>query len=179
MSKMEKKAMRKYMREVKRKYTPEEKRRMSLPVWVQLEQDENFKKARIVLGYWSMEDEVCTHEFIMKWAEEKTFLLPCVKGDELELRYYDGAEKLCPGEAFAIPEPVGDLFTELEKIDFIIVPGMAFDLEGNRLGRGKGYYDRILKSCGGAYKVGICFPFQLVEKVPTEECDVAMDKVIA
>lgn len=174
---MDKKEMRKYIREEKKRYGLEEKKKMSLPIWERLEQKAYFKKARIVLGYWSMSDEVYTHDFITKWAQEKIFLLPCVKGNELELRYFDSEEKLCPGESFAIPEPVGELFTETDRIDLILVPGVAFDKEKNRLGRGKGYYDRILKNCG-AYKVGICFPFQLLDRVPTEEFDVKMDEII-
>lgn len=53
----------------------------------------------------------------VNWAEEKTILLPCVKGDELEIRYFDGRENCVPGEGYAIPEPVGRLFTDLNKID--------------------------------------------------------------
>ena len=174
---MEKKELRKYIRELKRRYTPEEKRERSYPLWKKLEQNECFQQAEVVLGYWSMEDEVYTHDFIIEWAKEKTFLLPCVRGDELELRYFDSEEALCPGEAFAIPEPVGTLFTDLSLIDFVIVPGVAFDARGNRLGRGKGYYDRILKYCR-AYKAGLCFDFQFVDEVPIDGNDVRMDIVI-
>lgn len=172
-----KKEVRRYIRELKKEYTPEQKKAMSARVWEQMEQDEYFKCSRLVLGYWSMDDEVFTHDFIMRWSKEKTFLLPCVKGDELELRYFDGVEKLSPGEGYAIPEPVGELFTEPRRIDYIIVPGVAFDAVGNRLGRGKGYYDKILRDCPGR-KTGVCFPFQFLEKVPTDEHDVQMDRVI-
>lgn len=174
---MEKKELRKYIRELKKKYTAEEKKLMSAEVWKKLEQNEHFQQATTILAYWSLGDELCTHEFIKRWAREKTFLLPCVKGDELELRYFDGEEKLCPGEGYAIPEPVGKLFTDFNRIDLILVPGMAFDGDGNRLGRGKGYYDKILQNCN-AYKIGLCFAFQFVEKVPTEPHDIRMDFVL-
>ena len=147
---MEKKEIRKQIREIKKQYTLEDKKRMSASVWQQVEHNEVFQRARVVLAYWSMDDEVFTHDFVCKWAEEKTILLPCVKGDELEIRYFDGREKLCPGEGYAIPEPVGRLFTDLNKIDVILVPGVAFDRTLNRLGRGKGFYDKILsqtKAC--------------------------------
>ena len=107
---MEKKEIRKQIREIKKQYTLEDKKRMSASVWQQVEHNEVFQRARVVLAYWSMDDEVFTHDFVCKWAEEKTILLPCVKGDELEIRYFDGREKLCPGEGYAIPEPVGRLF---------------------------------------------------------------------
>lgn len=70
---MEKKELRKYIRELKRRHTPEEKREMSYPLWKKLEQNECFQQAEVVLGYWSMEDEVYTHDFIIEWAKEKRF----------------------------------------------------------------------------------------------------------
>lgn len=174
---MEKKELRRQIREMKKRYTPEEKKQKSQSVWKQLEQMESFRQARIVLAYWSMEDEVFTHDFISKWADKKIILLPCVRGEELDIRYFDGKEKLCPGEGYAIPEPIGELFTELERIDLVVVPGVAFDKLGNRLGRGKGYYDKVLKRTP-ACKVGVCFDFQFLDKLPTEEHDVRMTEVI-
>lgn len=174
----EKKALRIEIRQLKRACPLEERRRKSLSVWEAVERDEVFQQAETVLAYWSMDDEVYTHDFVNKWAGSKTLLLPCVKGDELELRYFDGEERLQPGEGYAIPEPVGALFTDWGKIDLILVPGVAFDKSGNRLGRGKGYYDKVLKQTG-AYKLGVCFDFQLVERVPVEPHDVKMDRVVA
>ncbi|MDR1755402.1 MAG: 5-formyltetrahydrofolate cyclo-ligase [Culturomica sp.] len=175
---MDKQAARKKIRELKKAATPEEKQQESEAVWSELEQTEAFAKARVILTYWSMEDEVRTHDFISRWAGKKCFLLPCVKGDTLELRRFDGREKLSPGESFAIPEPAGRLWEEPSAIDLIIVPGVAFDKKGNRLGRGKGYYDRILKT-STAYKIGVCFSFQLWGSVPVEAHDIPMDYVIA
>ena len=118
-----------------------------------------------------------THEFIRKWSREKRILLPVVVGDDLELRLYTGPEDLNPG-AYGIEEPTGELFTDYADIDFIAVPGVAFDRNGNRLGRGKGYYDRLLPRIPSAHKAGICFPFQLVEEVPAEPFDIRMDEII-
>lgn len=127
--------------------------------------------------YHSLKDEVDTHEFIRKWSRKKRILLPVVVGDDLELRIYTGPEDMTIG-AYGIEEPIGELFTDYAAIDFIAVPGVAFDRSGNRLGRGKGYYDRLLPRIPSAYKAGICFPFQLVEEVPAEAFDIRMDKVI-
>lgn len=175
---MEKKEVRKQIREEKKRYTLEEKKQKSISVWDQVEEQVAFQKANVVLAYWSMDDEVFTHDFVCKWAGQKTILLPCVKGDELEIRYFDGQEQLCPGEGYAIPEPVGQLFTDWGKIDVILVPGVAFDQNLNRLGRGKGYYDKIL-SRTQACKLGICFDFQFLEEVPTEIHDIKMTQVIS
>lgn len=123
-----------------------------------------------------MKDEVCTHAFIDKWSKEKRMLLPVVVGNDLELRIYTNPDELTAG-AYGIKEPSGKAFTDYQSIDFIIVPGIAFDERGFRLGRGKGYYDRLLPQLSG-YKMGICFPFQMVEEVPAESFDICMDEVI-
>lgn len=80
--------------------------------------------------------------------------------------------------AFGIMEPSGELFTDYSRITLAVVPGMAFDSHGHRLGRGKGYYDRFLPLLPQAYKIGVCFPFQLVDDVPIEPTDVVMDEVV-
>lgn len=139
---------------------------------------EAFKSARTVLLYWAMEDEVQTHDFVNRWYKEKRILLPCVAGDDLLLRQYTGPECLQAGEQFGIGEPTGEVFEAVDQIEMIIVPGVAFDEKGNRMGRGRGFYDRMLKSTPNAYKVGVAFNFQKVDQVPCEAHDVAMDKVI-
>jgi 5-formyltetrahydrofolate cyclo-ligase len=126
--------------------------------------------------YYSLKDEVQTDAFIEKWYQQKNILLPVVQGEDLILRQYTGKESLQTG-AYHIEEPVGEVFSSYQKIDAVIVPGVAFDKKGNRLGRGKGYYDRLLPQLK-ATKIGICFPFQLVEEVPTEPFDIKMDKII-
>jgi len=144
----------------------------------QVEALEAFRRASTVLLYWSMEDEVQTHDFVNRWYKEKRVLLPCVDGDDLRLRQYTGPECLKAGEQFGIGEPTGPEYTNLDSVELIIVPGVAFDRTGNRMGRGRGFYDRLLKSTPNAYKVGVAFDFQVVDCVPVEEFDVKMDKVI-
>lgn len=123
-----------------------------------------------------MEDEVYTHAFIEKWSQYKHIVLPAVVGDDLELRSYSSPNDLSAG-AYGIMEPTGVSFYDYATIDLAIIPGVAFDASGSRLGRGKGYYDRLLPKLT-AQKTGICFPFQFVEEIPAEEFDVRMDNVI-
>lgn len=144
-----------------------------------VEQLLQFQQAHTILLYWSMEDEVQTHDFVNRWYKEKTILLPCVDGDDLRLRQYTGPECLVSGEQFGIGEPTGPEYTELEKVEMIIVPGVAFDTHNNRMGRGRGFYDRLLKSTPNAFKVGVAFGFQMVELVPTEAFDVPMNAVLS
>lgn len=80
--------------------------------------------------------------------------------------------------AFHILEPTGTAFTDYDSIEIAVVPGMSFDAEGHRLGRGKGYYDRFLPRIPRAYKIGICFDFQKTPHVPTDAHDVPMDEVL-
>ena len=106
-------------------------------------------------------------------------LLPVViNEEELEIREYKDKNDLKEGIAYHIMEPVGEKYNDYKNIDVAVVPGMSFDDNGNRLGRGKGYYDRFLKQIPQAYKIGICFNFQKVKAVPTEETDIKMDEVI-
>lgn len=128
--------------------------------------------------YHSLPDEVCTHAFVKHWCQHKRVLLPVVTGDDLELRLYTPGSSLAVG-AFGIEEPQGPVFTNYSEIDLAVVPGVAFDAKGNRLGRGRGYYDRLLPRLVHACKIGICFPFQLVDEVPAEPFDIAMDEVIS
>ncbi len=124
-----------------------------------------------------MSDEVDTHGFIDHWRREKNIILPVVMGDVLELRRYTGPQDMAIGSSYGIAEPVGEPFTDYDSIDLIVVPGLAFDNTGRRLGRGKGYYDKLLPQIK-APKLGICFPFQLVDEVPAEPFDFRMDGVI-
>lgn len=141
-----------------------------------LEQHPKFVSARTVLLYYSLGDEVQTHDFVEKWHRQKTILLPVVKGDVLELRVYTGKQSLKTGEAYHIEEPIGEAFTAYDKIDFSVIPGVSFDAQGNRLGRGKGYYDKLLPLLP-SYNIGICYNFQVSEKIPTEPFDRIMDEV--
>jgi 5-formyltetrahydrofolate cyclo-ligase len=173
---MDKAKLRKQIRALKAKYNASAWTD-SVLIMQTLEADEHFRSSKTVLLYHSLSDEVNTHTFIDKWCGQKLVLLPKVVDDDLELRIYHNASELQVG-AFGISEPTGKLFTDYAQIDFVAVPGIAFDTKGNRLGRGKGYYDRLLPKLTNAYKAGICFPYQLVETVPTEPTDIKMDVVI-
>lgn len=175
---MDKPTLRKQIRAAKKEIPLEIKIERSRPILNQVEQHPVFQKANTLLLYWSMDDEVQTHEFVEKWYREKTILLPCVNGDDLLLRPYQGPTCMKSGEQFGIGEPTGEIFTELDLIDLIIVPGVAFDRKNNRMGRGRGFYDRLLKSTPNAYKIGIAFDFQILETIPTEDFDIPMDCVI-
>ena len=175
---MDKTEVRKMMRKRKRAVPPEEKLRRSRVIQQRLEQTPQFAAAKVVLLYWSMADEVQTHEMVEQWYRQKTVLLPCVDGDDLRLRQYTGPECMVSGEQFGIGEPTGEEWTDLAAVELIAVPGVAFDREDNRMGRGRGFYDRLLKSTPNATKIGLAYDFQMMDAIPTEPHDVKMNLVI-
>ena len=177
---MQKQELRKEIRERKRQFTERQLRELSLPAIRKLLNHARVKEADVVMVYYSLPDEIYTHELVDELVRlGKTVLLPKMIDDRnIEARVYKGKEDLQQGHSFHILEPAGECFRAMEDIDTIVVPGMSFDKEGNRLGRGKGYYDRFLSQLKHAYKIGVCFDFQCVKEVPTDENDIKMDEVI-
>ena len=172
-----KKALRINIKEIKRSFSREVALAQSEQIFSIIEKQNYFIEANTVLLYWSMTDEVHTHAFAEKWFSKKTILLPVVNGDTLDIKQFSGTSQMIPGEQFGIMEPQGSIYTDYSNIDLIIVPGVAFDKNNNRMGRGRGYYDRLLK-LANATKVGVCFDFQFFDTVPVETHDIAMDAVI-
>lgn len=170
-----KEEIRKRISEKKKELSENELNTLSSRVMERLEDNVILKCAKTVLMYYSLPDEVNTHDFVEKWSKEKTILLPVVRGDELELRVYTGKECMQKG-SFNIDEPQGETYNDLTSIDAAVIPGVSFDSHGNRLGRGKGYYDRFLKKLN-TFKIGVCFGFQLSEEIPHNELDIPMDEV--
>lgn len=144
-------------------------------VFERLENSAAFQLAERVLMYHSLPDELDTRKFLNKWKDRKKFFLPRVNGADLELLPYD--ESRLEIGSFHIEEPTGNDIYPVDEIEVIVVPGVAFDRRGRRLGRGKGFYDRLLQTAK-AMKIGVGYEFQLVDEVPAEEHDVAMDMVI-
>ena len=176
---MRKEDLRRQIQQIKRQFTPQQLEELSLPVISRLKP--LLADAQTIMAYYSLPDEVNTHGLIDELvAEGKTVLLPKVTGtDTMELRRYTGRADLQEG-TYHILEPVGEPFTDYAAIDLILVPGLAFDAAGHRLGRGRGYYDRFLHSKNRPYcvKIGVCFDFQKVDEVPVDAHDMAMDRVV-
>ena len=170
-----KQEIRRMIRLRKKQHTADE----SSIVIARLKANPRFFQAYTILLYSALPDEVQTQSLLDELTEAgKTVLLPkVVSSEDMELRRYTGVSSLQPG-AYGIMEPVGARFTDYAAIDVAVVPGMAFDTQGHRLGRGKGYYDRFLAKLPGVYKIGLCFSWQLVDEVPSEANDITMDEVI-
>ncbi len=176
---MDKSTLRKEIRNRKRQFTSQQLNELSFAAIQRLLVHPRLKVAKTIMLYYSLPDEVCTHTLVDSLLlSKKNVLLPRVTGEgTMELRRYTGPSDLAIG-AYDIMEPTGEPFTDYATIDLAIVPGMAFSPLGDRMGRGKGYYDRFLPFIPQAYKIGICFPFQMVDSLPTDEHDIRMDEVI-
>lgn len=135
-----------------------------------------FATAKRIILYHSLPDELPTAEMIRIWNESKTILLPRVVGEDMDIVVYH-VDELAPG-SFNIQEPTGnDIIADFDTTDIAVVPGVAFDRSGNRLGRGRGYYDRFLSRFPGT-TIGVCADYRLVDNIPAESHDVKMDYVI-
>lgn len=144
-------------------------------VFSRLESLAAFAMSDHILIYNSLPDELSTREFISRWKPTKHFYLPRVNGIDLDILPYDST-RLSMG-AFRIEEPQGDDIVDPASLELIIVPAVAYDRKGNRVGRGKGYYDRLLPKTK-ALRIGVAYDFQLVESIPVDEFDVPVDIVI-
>lgn len=176
---MQKPEIRTWVRGLKSACTAEELGARSLSACARILADGLWRAAGTVLLYHALPDEVDTGTLLANARlTGKRVLLPRVVEDELELRIY--APGALSRGAFGIMEPTGELFppSRYAEIDVAVVPGMAFDCHGARLGRGKGYYDRLLPLLPNAYRVGLCYSFQLLDSLPVEAHDIPMNEVV-
>lgn len=140
-----------------------------------------FEAADIVALYAATEGEVGTRGvFDSARALEKCCVFPrCLEGNQLEFATVENWHELEPGRFGILEPPAGARRVSLAEIDLILVPGLAFDRIGGRLGRGAGYYDRALTEVGAASPIlmGVAHSVQLFESVPMDEHDRPMHAV--
>jgi 5-formyltetrahydrofolate cyclo-ligase len=149
----------------------------SLSAQQRLLQTPEFAASTVVGLYSPVRNEVFTEEiFTVARLAGKTVAYPRVRENWLDFVEVSQRQELVPG-AYGILEPGGAKIVPPAALGLIVVPGVAFDLAGHRLGYGKGYYDRFLLG-GRGHLVGLCFDFQLVTKLPAEVHDVRMDMLV-
>jgi 5-formyltetrahydrofolate cyclo-ligase len=148
----------------------------------QVFQMDEFKDAKTVLFYVSYDNEVYTHEMI----KESLMIKKQVVVPKTDLNHHmiqccslTQWDDLIAG-AYNILEPRQENVNEVspESIDLIIIPGIAFDCQGNRIGHGMGYYDKLLRKIMNAHRLGLAFEFQIVESIPPEKHDVRVEKIV-
>jgi 5-formyltetrahydrofolate cyclo-ligase len=143
---------------------------------------EQFARAGCVALYAPTHNETDTAGILeAAFAAGKKVLYPAVCGDRIVFRQVEGLQSLAQG-TFGILEPCPTgIDLHADEPDLIVVPGVAFDLSGHRIGYGKGYYDRFLQHPGRtAHLVGLCHDFQLIgEAIPAEVHDIRMEIVVS
>lgn len=173
--KEQKKAIRVAMSKAKKEITNDAKIILSQQIFDHVEQLIEFQKANTILLYYALSDEVQTEIFIKKWYKKKRIVLPVVDGENLVLKEYI-PEHIAAGYCNII-EPQQFESIDTSQIEFAVIPGVAFDCDKNRLGRGRGFYDRFLiEICTPV--IGVCFEVQIVEQIPLEPFDKPMSAVI-
>ncbi len=177
---MDKEKIRAYMKAQRKQLSKEEIEEKSAKITLALFSCDALKNVNTIMVYLPSFNEVRTDKMTEKFFEEgKKVVAPVTDEENISLTPYlfTDTKELIKG-AYGIKEPKKDFGVEKSEIDAVIVPGIAFDKNGNRMGFGKGYYDRFLEGFGGK-KIGICYDFQIIDAIPTNEHDIAMDYIIS
>ena len=170
-----KQRMRELLIQKRRMLSAEERTAQSELILSQLEKMTVFREAKTVLLYYPKNNEVDVLPLFKRYKRDKVLLLPVTHRNGMTANPYEGNDKMHRGKV-GIPEPTTPPFEG--NIDVIIVPAVAFDKEGNRLGRGGGYYDRFLKKQTHATIIGVGYDFQLGDEVPVRKHDQKMHRII-
>ncbi|MEO5898588.1 MAG: 5-formyltetrahydrofolate cyclo-ligase [Ilumatobacteraceae bacterium] len=147
----------------------------SVQLWASVAVLPEYVAASTVMAFVGTRGEPDTDPLFARIERDgKTLVLPRTLGERLEPALV--GDGLRPG-AFEVPEPSGDAI-EPGSIDLVLVPGLAFTVDGGRLGQGGGHYDRFLTQCR-APAIGVCFAEQLVDELPLHSHDVRLSRVVA
>jgi 5-formyltetrahydrofolate cyclo-ligase len=165
----------------RRSLSEKESRSASLSIQHSFLETQEYQRARGMVVYASIHKEVDTEEIVRAALKSgKKVAFPAVVHHGLVFREVTEISSMKRG-AFGIMEPCStDRTFGLDEADVVVLPGIAFDLKGHRIGYGKGYYDKTLHRLEGQGRlVGLCYDFQLVEKIAGEPHDVKMDLIIS
>ena len=175
---MDKKALRRAIGEKKRALTAVEIEARSAALAEKLFATRQYRHAGAVYAYLSFNQEVRTWPIIERaWADGKRVAVPKVVGDEMVFVRLDRFDELTVSD-FGVPEPAGDGPLADDGAALVLVPGLAFDPEGRRVGYGGGYYDRYLSRHPRHVTIALCYDFQLVDHIEAEAHDVPVDLVL-
>ena len=175
---MDKKELRRKIREKKRAMTEEQIESASRALGEKFAQCDVYKNARTIYGYLPYNQEVRTVPMLERAMREgKRVAVPKVYGEEMKFIYMDDLSKVETGYA-NIPEPIADGPVAEDPTALVLMPGLAFDETGNRMGYGGGFYDKFLAKEPEHPTVALCYSFQMVDAIPTEDYDIPVDLVL-
>ena len=137
-----------------------------------------YARAKTVYGYLPYNQEVRTVPMLRQaLLDGKAVAVPKVYGDEMKFLWLDDLNRTVSG-AYSIPEPVGDEPEAADETALILMPGLAFDPQGHRIGYGGGFYDKFLSREPNHPTVALCYDFQVLPELETEEFDIPVDTVL-
>lgn len=175
---MDKKALRSRIREKKRAMTEEEIVSRSKKLAALFYESEAYQNARTIYGYLSYNQEVRTVPMLEKaLADGKAVAVPKVYGDEMKFILMTDLSQVCKGYA-GIPEPISDGPEAQDPTALVLMPGLAFDSQGHRMGYGGGFYDKFLASEPEHPTLALCYEFQMLPSLETEPHDIPVDTVL-
>ncbi|HBJ76833.1 MAG TPA: 5-formyltetrahydrofolate cyclo-ligase [Porphyromonadaceae bacterium] len=172
-----KRMIREDMRKENALHSTEEREVISQRICSKIESIPLYRCSQHTLFFYPMKYEPDILSLLEKCSKEHSCYLPRVKGEEIEIVLYRGKEYLQKG-AFGIYEPMGEPIENLSILDCVLVPAVSFDKEGNRLGHGKGYYDRLLGRLSPSIFIGVCFSWNLSLSIPKEQHDRKVKEVV-
>ena len=175
---MDKQALRCQIREKKRAMTEEQILSASQRLGTLFAQSPLYRQAKTIYGYLPYNQEVRTVPMLQRALQEgKRVAVPKVYGDEMRFIYLEDLSAVEKGYA-GIPEPVADGPVADDPTALVLMPGLAFDHEGHRIGYGGGVYDKFLAQEPNHPTLALCYDFQMMEHLDTEEFDIPVDCVL-
>lgn len=174
-----KQALRKQMLECRRCLSAEEVSKKSKCIIDKILETDSYKKAGCIYAYISTRNEVDLQALIEDaWTEGKRVAVPKVCGQDMSFYYIESYADLAKGN-FGILEPKDGTMQAEEKDALMLIPGVAYDRVGNRIGYGGGYYDRYLSKEHSHYIIAPSYGFQIIDTLASEEHDIQVDKIIS
>ncbi|MBE6923194.1 MAG: 5-formyltetrahydrofolate cyclo-ligase [Ruminococcaceae bacterium] len=175
---MNKLQLRRFIREQKRAMTEAQIREKSEQLARLFLETEEYRRAQSIYGYLSYNQEVRTLPILQQALRDgKRVAVPKCYGEEMRFIWLDDLSAVAKN-AMGIPEPMADGPVAQDETALVLMPGVAFDQAGNRIGYGGGYYDKFLAREGNHPTLALCYAFQMVEHLEAEEFDIPVDRVL-
>ena len=175
---MDKTELRREIRARKRAMTEEEIETRSAKLAQLFFASEAYQKAKTIYGYLPYNQEVRTVPMLAQALKDgKKVAVPKVYGEEMKFLYLDDLNAVAKGYA-GIPEPIADEPVAQDETALVLMPGLAFDPQGHRIGYGGGFYDKFLAAEPNHPTLALCYEFQMLPKLDVEDHDIPVDTVL-
>lgn len=175
---MDKTELRREIRARKRAMTEEEIETRSAKLAQLFFASEAYQNAKTIYGYLPYNQEVRTVPMLAQALKDgKKVAVPKVYGDEMKFLYLDDLNAVAKGYA-GIPEPIADEPVADDETALVLMPGLAFDPQGHRIGYGGGFYDKFLAAEPNHPTLALCYEFQMLPKLDVEDHDIPVDTVL-